>query len=256
MDIDKLIAAGLNEQQAKAYSLLIETGGVTPPDAAKRLNITRSNAYKLLDRLTEMGLAGRQEIRNKLTYSPTNPTAFTDLSARQRAEATAREEAIGNIIEELLSKYYAHTDKPDANVYIGRGDVALAYRKQLSLREDLYFIHTPTDVTKMGFDIMHEIRSVPALHGNNRYGILSAPKEGPVNYPSHKRTNLQITWTDQHLYSSPVEWSATKSTLLIASYATAPQAVFITDPVIAGAFIQLWKMMDSLLRTTKLHQAS
>lgn len=255
MDIDKLIAAGLSEQQASAYALLIESGGITPPEAAKRLKLSRSNAYKLLDRLVEMNLASRQDIHKKLTYTPANPTAFTDLSAKQRAEAAAREEAVSGIMQELLAKYYAHTDKPDATVYTGRSDVALAYRKQLNLNEDVYFIHTPSDVPMMGFDIMHEIRTTPVRHGNHRYGILSAPKESPVNYPSYQRTNLKVTWVDKELYSTPVEWSATKSTLLIASYATAPQAVLIADPVIATAFIQLWQIMHSLLRPTKLHQA-
>jgi DNA-binding MarR family transcriptional regulator len=254
MDIDKLIEAGLNDQQAKAYALLIEAGGITPPEAAKKLQLTRSNAYKTLDRLVEMRLAERKDIDKKLTYLPTSPTVFADLSAQQRAEVTAREEAVSNIMQELLSKYYAHSNKPDAEVFSGRSEVARAYYKQLASREDVYFVHTPADLPMMGFDVLHEIRTNPARHGNKRYGILTAPTEGPINYDSHKRTNLEITWADKNHYNSPVEWSATKSSLLLITYATDPQAILITDPVVAGAFIQLWKMMDALLKPTKLHQ--
>jgi DNA-binding MarR family transcriptional regulator len=257
MDIDKLTASGLSEQQAKTYSLLLNSGSITPPDAARLLNMTRSNAYKILDRLVEMGLAERKDIRKKLTYTPTNPSALVELSAKQRAEAVARENAVKNIMQELLGKYYSHTDKPDIATHTGQDETMIAYRKQLALQEDIYFIHTPVDVPLMGFDVMHEIRTAPARYGCKRYGILSAPPDNrPINYESHKRTNLEITWTTKKLYDAPVEWSATKSTLLIVSYAAIPQAIFISSPIIGSAFIQLWKMMDHLLKPTSLHQSA
>lgn len=255
MDIQKLVAAGLNEQQAQAYNLLLISGGLTPPAAAKQLQLTRSNAYKLLDRLVEMQLATREDINKKLTYLPTNPTAFADISAKYRAEMVAREEAVSTIMQDLLSKYYAHTDKTNVETFSGIAEVKGAYHKQLSLRENLYFMHTPADIPTLGFDVMHEIRITPARHGKRRYGILAAPTKSKINYASHERSNLEITWVEPNLYDAPVEWSATETSLLVVSHGSQPRATLIIDPVIAGAFIQLWKLMNAFLCATKLHRS-
>jgi sugar-specific transcriptional regulator TrmB len=44
MDINSLITIGLSPQQAEAYALLIEHGELRPAQAAKDLNLTRTNA--------------------------------------------------------------------------------------------------------------------------------------------------------------------------------------------------------------------
>lgn len=255
MDTQRLEAAGLSEQHAKVYALLLDNGDVTPPDAAKILGLTRSNAYKALDRLVDMQLATREDVNKKLTYRPTNPTVFADISARARAEVVAREEAVSSVMQDLLGKYYAHSDSSNIESFSGVGDIKRAYHKQLSLREDLYFIHTPADVPTMGFDVMHEIRTTPARHGSRRHGILTAPLDTTINYDNHRRSNLEITWAEQKLYDAPVEWSATNTSLLIVAHAAQPRATLIIDPVIAGSFIQLWKLMDKFLCTTSTHQS-
>jgi hypothetical protein len=73
-------------------------------------------------------------------------------------------------------------------------------------------------------------------------------KEGPTNYENYKRTNLEVTWAKAEDYTMPVEWSVTKSSLLIILYGAEPHAITISNPVIAGAFLQLWHMMNSTLR--------
>jgi predicted transcriptional regulator len=254
MDKDTLIAVGLTSAQAAAYALLIERGEVKPPMAATHLKTTRTNAYKLLDKLVELGLAQKNESGKKLIYSPANPLALTSLSAQYRAEAVAREEVVNSIMHDLLAKYYEHTDKPHLEVATGQKAVAAAYRKQLNLREDIFFIHTKADVPIMGFDTMHEIRVAPSQHGLKRNGILGAPDKGPINYENHKRSNLDITWIDRKSYDAPVEWSVTPSSLLIVLYATEPHAILIADKVVAGAFLQLFTLLSSLLRHQPTHQ--
>jgi len=76
MDLKSLIATGLTKPQAEAYALLIELGEVKPAIAATRLKITRTNAYKVLDKLVELGLASKGEEGKTLAYSATNPIAL------------------------------------------------------------------------------------------------------------------------------------------------------------------------------------
>lgn len=248
MDTQPLVAIGLTPLQAEAYALLIELGELKPTETAKRLSATRTNAYKVLDRLVEMDLAKKVERGKKFVYVATNPLALATLTEKFRAEATAREEAVSGMLQDLLAQYYTHTDRPQAEVFTGRKAVADAYRRQLSTREDIYFIHTKADVPMMGFDTMHEIRTTPAKHGLRRHGLLATKvQDTKINFESHRRSHLDITWHRAEDYTAPVEWSVTSTSLLIVLYATEPHAILITDKVVAGAFLQLWKMLRMLL---------
>src|SRR5688572_27750472 len=48
---------GLNPTQAKAYLAIVRHGSLTPPELAKNIGETRTNAYSVLDQLVELGLA-------------------------------------------------------------------------------------------------------------------------------------------------------------------------------------------------------
>jgi sugar-specific transcriptional regulator TrmB len=135
---DKLIATGLSKSQALAYALLIENGELSPPQAALKLKLSRTNAYKLLDKLVEMNLAEKIDDRKAL-YRANNPMALTKLAADLRAEAHARENAVSNVMKDLLGKYYENTEQPGVTVVSGRSDVANAFHSQISLNEDIYF---------------------------------------------------------------------------------------------------------------------
>lgn len=254
MDLKSLIAVGLSPQQAEAYALLIEKGDLKPPLLAKELGLTRTNAYKILDKLTELGLAEKVEAGKKLIYSPANPIALADLASQFRAQATAREEAAGTVMQTLLRKYYAHTETLKFESVAGRKAVAELYRKQIIIGEDLYFIRTNSDIPGLGFETMHDIRTAPARYGIKRHGILSAPETGTVNNKSHHRSNLDVTYAESGQYTAPVEWSATNSSLLIVIYASEPQAILIADPLVGTAFIQVWQMLSSLLQGLPTHK--
>jgi sugar-specific transcriptional regulator TrmB len=253
MSMQLLTTVGLTPLQAEVYLLLMEHGEVKPPLLVEKLKLTRTNAYKVLDRLAELGLADKQDEHKKFIYRPANPAALAALAQDFRAEATAREEAAHTMMQELLDSYYEHSDKPGVETFTGKKDVYEAYRRQINLQEDLYFIRTNADIPAMGFDTMHEIRVAPSRHGVNRYGIL-ASKGDVVNNQPHARSNLQPTYLDREHYNAPVEWSVTDSSLLIVSYYKEPQAVLIVDRTIALAFRQLWVLLNLHLEQEPFHK--
>lgn len=243
MQPQKLIAAGLNEQQASAYALLIESGELTPPKATQRLHLTRSNAYKVLDKLVELGLAAKKERNKKFVYSPTHPIALSRLAAEQRNIATAQENAAQEVIAELLIKYRTHTDQPDVSTVSGRRGVAEAYRQQIRQKAPIYFLKSTADIATMGFDTMHTIRTEPERHGLVRHGI--TPDKSTT---ASKDSKLKRTWMRGEDYTAPVEWSVAGENLLIVMFGKEPHAVIIDNPVIAEAFRQLWHILDGCLR--------
>jgi len=82
MDKAKFVSAGLQPLQAEMYALLLEKGALLPTEAASLLKLTRSNAYKVLDRLVELGLANKAKVNKKMTYQPSNPMALAHMVAR------------------------------------------------------------------------------------------------------------------------------------------------------------------------------
>ena len=248
MDYRQLIATGLNEQQAKAYALLIEKGKATPPHAAKYLKTSRSNTYKILDRLVDMGLAKREEVAKKFTYFPDNPMALSNLVAEQRNLASAREDAVKAVLKDLLAKYHTHTDQPSIKIVTGREQVAEAYRHQIVQLETIYFIRSRADIPVMGFETLHNLRVMPGRHGVKRFGITPDLSTGTTPTKGPDRSNMTRTWVRQEDYEAPVEWSVSGTTLLIVIFGAEPHAITITNPLIADAFRQIWHLLDTCLR--------
>lgn len=244
MQNNKLIAVGLNEQQASAYSLLIEKGDITPPEAAAKLNLSRSNTYKVLDKLVELGLALRFENNKKLTYSPSNPSSLIQLAAAQRNIATDRENAVQEVMSELVSKYRQHTDQPNLRIVTGRTAVAEAYRAQIKQADTIYFLRSPADIPTIGYELMHSIRTGPERFGIERHGITPDKSTKPS-----QDSNLSRTWIKYEDYNAPVEWSVTGESLLIVLFSEEPHAITIESPIVADAFRQIWHTLQGLLRS-------
>jgi predicted transcriptional regulator len=255
MNTDQLIAAGLNSSQAEAYLLLLELGKITPPEAATKLKITRSNAYKVLDKLTEMRLAKREEVAKKFVYEPTSPTALSNLVAEQRNIANVREEAVKNIISDLLAKYHSNTEQPDVQIVTGRQAVIDAYKAHIAELEPIYLIRSSNDLPVMGFDTMHQIRAYPAQHGVEKYAITPDMSAGAGSPERDARTKLHRTWARQEDYNAPVEWSVSGSSLLIVLFGKEPHAITITNPLIADAFRQIWQMINTMLQAMPYYKS-
>lgn len=248
MDVQAFITAGLTEQQAKVYMLLIERGELTPPALARALTLTRTNAYKILDKLVELKLATKDDSKAKTVYRSSSPMMLLNMAAEQRNKVTAQEQAIKGMLNSLMDQYYNNSGSVDAAVAHGREAVIAAYKQQIAARQPLYFIRSRADIVAMGFDTMHELRMEPAADGTQRYGITPDITGGPTNPDMDARGNLTRTWMKLEDYDAPVEWSVSGSSLLIVIFGEEPHAITITNTVVADAFRQLWSLLNSCLQ--------
>jgi predicted transcriptional regulator len=249
MDKSRLITAGLQPQQAEMYYFLLKEGSVLPPVAATKLKLTRSNAYKILDRLVEFGLANKRQSGKKVIYEPSNPMALTNMVMQVRNKVTAQEDAVKSMLDELLQLYYEKTEQPTTQTVTGHDAVINAYQQQINLRQPVFFVRSQADVSSMGFDEMHKIRMSPAQFNQQRFGITPGDMPGAKNLEVDKRSNLNRTWVSREDYTAPVEWSVSGSMLLIVLFGKEPHAITITNPIIADAFRQLWHIMDGGLKS-------
>ncbi len=240
--------AGLNEQQAKTYLYLLKNGESAPPQVAKSLGLTRSNAYKVLEKLLEIPLVQRSEVQGKFIYRAEDPIALSGIVATERNRLIALEKDVEKAIHELRQSYERSTASVDIRTVRSRAAVAGIYKSQAELKQPVYFIRSRADVPVMGNELMDRIRHMPAQYGSERFGITQDILEAPVNPAIDRGTNLTRTWIQADDYAAPVEWSVSGDELLIVSFEQEASAIRIKNPVVAKAFKELWQLLDRSIR--------
>ncbi len=245
---DLLIQAGLTEPQAQAYLYLLKTGEAAPPKVAKDLSLTRSNAYKILDKLVEMGLLSRTEIDHKFVYQAEDPIALASILATERNRLIALEKGVKDAMHQLRHTYEQHASGNDARTYRGSTAVTSLYKSHSDLKQPIRFIKSRADIPVMGYETMSKIRHFTDKFGTERYGITQDSPEAVSNPAIDRRTNLTRTWIDANDYTSPVEWSVSGDELLIVSFEQEASAIRIKNPVVAKAFRELWQLLDNSIR--------
>jgi predicted transcriptional regulator len=140
---DVLINLGLTEAQAMAYVYLLENGEVSPPALASDLDFTRSNAYKVLDSLVELGLLLRHEINKKFVYAAADPEALNAMVAKERQHVTRLEQEIAQIQPTLYSLFRS-TSGQFVEVY--KGSPAVEKQRKNALKHSDSISKTQTDM--------------------------------------------------------------------------------------------------------------
>ncbi|MDB5182094.1 MAG: transcriptional regulator TrmB [Candidatus Saccharibacteria bacterium] len=244
-----LINAGLNEAQATVYLFLLKQGETAPPTVALKLSITRSNAYKVLDSLVDMGLVRKTEINKKFLYKAEDPIALTNIVAEERNRVIALEQGVREAMHELRKSYEKNNVDQDVRSYRGNTAVKSLYVEQAKHAQPIYFIKTRADIPTMGYETMDAIRSLPAKQGVERRGITPDTEEAAANPAIDRSTNLTRTWIHADDYTAPVEWTVSGDELLIIDFEKEASAIRIKNPAIAKAFKELWHLLDRNIRS-------
>jgi sugar-specific transcriptional regulator TrmB len=244
-----LMNAGLTKLQAQAYLYLIEHGTVVPKELTDKLDISRTNAYKVLDSLEELQLVNKIEINKKIVYSPADPTALASLVAEKRNDVIAVEQSINIAIQQLRSTYTKQNKNTILTTRTGKKAMIKAYEEQAELKQSIYFYKTRADIPFMGFEAMDKIRRLQGKKALKRFAITTDSPEAPLNNEIDASTNLNRTWISENSYTAPVEWSVSGDQLLIQVFNNKGATVVIDNTFIAEAFKQIWKLSDNALRS-------
>lgn len=245
---ETLIQAGLSRMQAKVYLHLLDKGASTPPEMAKMLKLTRSNAYKILDRLAELGLIRKEKAGKKFVYEAEDPALLAELVGEARNRAIAVEHATKAAMEVLRGRYAKQNSSLSTKKARGKDAVATLYEQQARLKKPIYYVKSHADVAYMGYETLDRLRRLPAALGSERYGITPDSAGAPASREIDKPTNLHRTWVDGEEYRSPVEWSTSGDELNIYVFDKETYALNIKSRVVAESFEELWKLLDKSLR--------
>jgi predicted transcriptional regulator len=241
---DLLMNAGLNEAQASTYLFLLKQGEAAPPAIAKNLNLTRSNAYKVLDSLVDLGLVRKMEVNKKFVFRAEDPITLSSIVATERNRVIALEQSVREAMHELRASYEKSSADNDIRSFRGNQAVKSLYIHQAKQGEPIYFIKSRADIPTMGYETMDAIRQLPAKQGTERFGITPDVPEASANPAIDRPGKLSRTWIHADDYTAPVEWTVSGDELLIIEFGKEASAVRIKNMVIARAFKELWHLLD------------
>ncbi len=239
---------GLSDHQVAAYTHLLGSGPTPPPVLAKKLKLTRSNAYKVLDQLIDMGLVSRIDINKKLHYKAEDPIALASLVADERNRVRLLESNVKAALSELRQTYQKSSSASEVQNFQGAEAVKSLYKHQAGLKSPIYLIKSRSDIPFMGYETMDQIRKLSVKLGTQRYGIVPDAPEAAVDPEIDKQVNLTKTWIPSESYTAPVEWTISGDELMIMVFGDNISGIRIKNSIVADAFKQLWQALDKNLR--------
>jgi DNA-binding MarR family transcriptional regulator len=261
MTEEMLIQIGLNSTQAKAYIALVRFGTLTPPELARNTGETRTNAYTILDRLVELGLAKKDDSSKKLVYRVENPVALEKLVKQHRDDALAREKLVKDSMPALLNFFYTYSEQPGVRFFQGKDGLREIHRDQIRTGKPIYFIKSPSDLEFWGFEELHDLRNMYPKHNIKRYSITQDAQTGgfkpedriPVE-ESDKLMQLHRTWIKNEDYDSPVEWAVYGDKVSITSFGEETIGTIIESPQVAASFKQIFTLIQKVTGGNKDYQ--
>jgi sugar-specific transcriptional regulator TrmB len=239
-----LTAAGLSETEARAYQALITRPDWKPAELAQNVGETRTNCYKILDKLIEYGLAERFDKAKKLHYRATNPTRLLELAREQREARDQAEKELELHTRELMHDYVKVNEQPGVRFYQGKEEILQIYDAYESQTDDIYYIHTLAGNDYHGDATMDKIRAKALKNQIKRHGLTPDTPKLTKNYEANDTAvRLDRTWLGADDYTAPVEWGAFGDKLYVISYGREAIGMIIESPQIAAAFKQIFRLV-------------
>lgn len=256
MDVQFLEDIGMTNVQAKAYIALIETGAQTAPSLATRISESRTNGYKVLDKLCEIGLAVREQSQGKFKYAAASPAALEQYVQQQAETVRQKERRLSAELPKLLDFYFAHSERPSIRYFEGTDGIVAIYKDQINTNDTLYYVRTLADLSYLGFEQLHHLRNLFPRFGVHRQVIIQDSQSADIpekdRLPVEESDKAMLidrrTWIHENDYTAPVEWAAYGDKLSIVQYGDEAMGMVVESAPIAEAFRQLFCLLDEGLR--------
>lgn len=243
--MNNLLAAGLSETETRIYEALLTKPEWQPSVLAKNVSESRTNMYKILDRLVDLGLASRFDKNKKLHYRAVNPARLLELARDERAARETAEKELEAHTQLLTRMFIKTQEQPAIRFFQGKEQIRDIFIEIAQSSEEVHFISTLAGIDFYGYDHMHNLRMLAVQAGTKRNALTPDTPLATVDY---KKTDelflLTRTWLRHSDYTAPVEWGVFNHKLYIISYGEEALGMIIESPQIAHAFKQLYKLLE------------
>ncbi len=243
--MNKLHAAGLSDTEAKTYESLLSRAAWQPSELAKTVGESRTNMYKILDKLVSLGLAKKFDQDKKIHYAAVNPGRLLELAHARRQAQEQAEKELQVHSQQLIRSYVKTHEQPAITYYQGKDEMREIFDVIENANEEIVFVHTVAGIDFYGFDFMHQLRMRAVKSGRTRRGLTPDTALATVDYKEKDAlVNLTRTWLKAEDYTAPVEWGAFDDKLYIISYGEDALGMVIQNQQIADAFKQLFALLE------------
>jgi sugar-specific transcriptional regulator TrmB len=244
MDTQFLTGIGLTQTQAKAYITLVQNGPTAPPVLAEKIGETRTNAYKVLDKLVELGLARKVEQDKKVVYRVENPVALEALARRKRDAALAHERKVKDALPALMNFFYTYSEQPGVRFYQGQEGIRQIFEDMLRTRQTIYLVRSPSDVKFYDEAFFERFRKQRAELGIETYAITPNVASAVHNADVDRMNKFSRTWIPASDYTANVEWDIYGDKVALISYGEEAIGMIIESPQIAASFRQMFMLVS------------
>jgi len=245
MDIQTLVGIGFTQPLAKTYIVLIKSGPITPAELSTKIAESRTNTYKLLDKLVDMGVVSKSKVGKKLTYRPENPVALENSIKLKRNQILEREQQVKAAMPTLLSYFYTFSDQPGIRFFQGKDSVKELFNDTLRTGKEIHVLRSPADTPFFDQEFFDTYRKKRAAHGIKTHLYLQDNPNSRASIGMDKAFKVTRTWLPAGSYDIPVEWDVYGDKVAIISYGQEALALLIESPQIADSFRQMLKLLDT-----------
>jgi CheY-like chemotaxis protein/predicted transcriptional regulator len=145
--LDQLPEYGLTEVQAKVYYHLVSLGETSSTKVAKKLNVHRSEVYRVLRELAEKGLVTEKKGKRPILYTPTPPEEALNILLQRQAKTSQRlREGKSRLVAWLNS--HAYKERINPHIIIIDDDETIRKTLSRTLREEGFNVDTAPDGKK------------------------------------------------------------------------------------------------------------
>lgn len=252
--MNELSAAGLSETEAKTYKALLTRKAWLPSELAKNVSETRTNIYKILDRLVALELAERLDEHKKLHYRAGNPTRLLELARELRRERERAEQYLESTAHELMRDYVKTHEQAAVQFFQGKDDIVNIFNEIAHAKTPVLFLHTRAGIDFYGFNYMHNLRMLAVEAGVQRFALTPDSIEAPLDYKQNdKQYKLRRTWLREEDYTAQVEWGVFDDKIYIISYGQEALGMIIESRQIANAFREIYALLEQGERAQPWH---
>lgn len=141
-----LIGAGLSTDQACLYQLLLGAGSLPAGRIPRFMNISRPQAYKLLNELVGLGVATKDVSPGKpARYVPAHPFAVQELLRKRKEELDIAAATMEGVMGSLISEYTTASRLPGFRIIAGTEGLRELYKDILQEGVNIQLIRSTRD---------------------------------------------------------------------------------------------------------------
>lgn len=240
-----LSAAGLTQTEANAYHILLSKKEWKPSELAKNVGETRTNMYKILDKLVAFKLAEKFDKNKKLHYRATNPTRLLQLSQEHRKKRELAEKELELNAQALLNDFIKTHEQPGIRFFQGKEEIKSVYLDQVADKKPIYFMLSPKAIDYYGFEQMHKLRMLAADAQVHRYALtpdnIMATKNFAATDPHFL---LSRTWLEAQDYTAPLEWGVYGDKVYFVTFGEDAMGMIIESKAMSLGFMQVFRLIE------------